>query len=370
MVRQQVRYCVRGVISPVLANLALDGLEDAVYSALGPNKTARKPAKAHVVRYADDFIVTGVSRELLERRVKPAVEEFLAVRGLQLAPEKTLITHISRGFDFLGQNVRKYGNKLLIKPARKSVNALLKRVSEVLGRNKAATQAQVILLLNPILGGWALYHRHVVAAATFLQVDHLVWSKVWRCPNAGILAKALSGSRRGTSNATVYEIGSSPAAPRAPSRETESTSSELRHCPYNATRRFAARPTRSTPHGLNTSSVDLMPDKSVVPGPVRLRAVGGLEPCAGKLASTVLRRRRRSNAPLLPGDGIDAYHGRARFCGPRSIEVGGEVLEGQFILVATGAVPMRLGIPGEEHLLTSTEFLELDRLPGKIVFLG
>jgi RNA-directed DNA polymerase len=169
-----------GIASPVLANLALDGLEDAVYSALGPNKTSRKPAKAHVVRYADDFIVTGVSRELLEQRVKPAVEEFLAVRGLQLAPEKTLITHIARGFDFLGQNVRKYGDKLLIKPARKSVNALLKKVSEVLGRNKAATQAQVIRLLNPIIRGWAMYHRHVVAAATFLQVDHLVWSKVWR----------------------------------------------------------------------------------------------------------------------------------------------------------------------------------------------
>ena len=81
-----------GIASPVLANLALDGLEEAVYSALGPNKTSRKPAKAHVVRYADDFIVTGVSRELLEQRVKPAVEEFLAVRGLQLAPEKTLIS--------------------------------------------------------------------------------------------------------------------------------------------------------------------------------------------------------------------------------------------------------------------------------------
>jgi len=169
-----------GIASPVLANLALDGLEGAVYSALGPNPTSRKSAKAHVVRYADDFIVTGVSRELLEQRVKPAVEKFLAGRGLQLAPEKTLITHIAQGFDFLGQNVRKYGNKLLIKPSRKSVSMLLKKVSEVLARNKAATQAQVILLLNPIIRGWAMYHRHVVAAATFLQVDHLVWGKVWR----------------------------------------------------------------------------------------------------------------------------------------------------------------------------------------------
>jgi RNA-directed DNA polymerase len=169
-----------GIASPVLANLALDGLEDAVHSALGRSKNARQPAKAHVVRYADDFIVTGANRELLEQQVKPAVEEFLAVRGLQLAPEKTSITHITQGFDFLGQNVRKYGNKLLIKPAFKSVKALCNKVSEVLGKNKAATQAQVIMLLNPILRGWAMYHRHVVAAATFSRIDHLVWTELWR----------------------------------------------------------------------------------------------------------------------------------------------------------------------------------------------
>ncbi|WP_269765130.1 reverse transcriptase domain-containing protein, partial [Burkholderia ubonensis] len=117
-----------GIASPVLANMALDGLEDAVRSALGSSKTARQPAKAHVVRYADDFIVTGANQELLEQRVKPAIEVFLSARGLQLAPEKTLVTHIARGFDFLGQNVRKYGDKLLIKPARKSVQALLNKV--------------------------------------------------------------------------------------------------------------------------------------------------------------------------------------------------------------------------------------------------
>jgi len=169
-----------GIASPVLANLALDGLEDAVRSALGRTKNARQPAKAHVVRYADDFIVTGATRELLEQQVKPAVEEFLSARGLQLAPEKTSITHITQGFDFLGQNVRKYGNTLLIKPARKSVKALLDKVSQVLGKNKAATQAQVIMLLNPIIRGWAMYHRHVVAAAAFSRIDHLVWVKLWR----------------------------------------------------------------------------------------------------------------------------------------------------------------------------------------------
>lgn len=168
-----------GIASPVLANMALDGLEEAVRSSLGRSKTARQPAKAHVVRYADDFIVTGATRELLEQRIKPAVEAFLAARGLQLSPEKTLITRISRGFDFLGQNVRKYGDKLLIKPARKSVSSLLNKVREVLRKNKAAAQTQVIMSLNPILRGWAMYHRHVVAAATFSRIDHLVWAKLW-----------------------------------------------------------------------------------------------------------------------------------------------------------------------------------------------
>jgi len=169
-----------GIASPVLANMTLDGLEDAVWSAARQITTARQKSKVNVIRYADDFIVTGASRELLEQCVKPTVEKFLAARGLQLAPEKTHVTHISKGFDFLGQNVRKYGNKLLIKPARKSVQALLEKVRKVLRTNMAATQAKVIMLLNPILRGWAMYHRHVVAAATFTKIDHLVWKMLWR----------------------------------------------------------------------------------------------------------------------------------------------------------------------------------------------
>ncbi len=180
-----------GIVSPVLANMTLDGLERAVSEALGPTKNARQPAKAHVIRYADDFVVTAANQRLLEQNVKPAVEAFLSVRGLQLAPEKTLITHISKGFDFLGQNVRKYGNKLLIKPARKSQQAILNKVADVLKSNRTATQAQVIMVLNPILRGWAMYHRHVVAADIFSRIDHLIWVKVWRWarrrhPNKGM----------------------------------------------------------------------------------------------------------------------------------------------------------------------------------------
>ncbi len=103
-----------GIASPVLANMAVDGLTAAVRSALGTSGRSARRAKAQFVRYADDFVGTGAPRELLEQQVKPAIVGFLAQRGLQLAPVKTLVTEICRAFDFLGQNVRKYGEKPLI----------------------------------------------------------------------------------------------------------------------------------------------------------------------------------------------------------------------------------------------------------------
>ena len=169
-----------GVISPVLATMTLDGLEEAVLSRVAPTERTRRPFKVHVVRYADDFAVTGVSRELLTTRVRPAVTQFLAVRGLELSEEKTRITHIDRGFDFLGQNVRKYAGKLLIKPAKKSVKSLLATVREVVRENASSTQANLVRLLNPIIRGWANYHRHVVSKARFAWVDHQVWYVLWK----------------------------------------------------------------------------------------------------------------------------------------------------------------------------------------------
>jgi RNA-directed DNA polymerase len=169
-----------GIISPVLANLTLDGLEQVINLSVAPTDPTRRPFKVHVVRYADDFIVTGVSKDLLQHRVRPAIEAFLAERGLELSNEKTQITHISEGFDFLGQNVRKYSGKLLITPARKSVKALMDKVRQVVNGNKAATQANLILTLNPIIRGWAMYHRHVVSKARYAWVDHQVWRVLWR----------------------------------------------------------------------------------------------------------------------------------------------------------------------------------------------
>jgi RNA-directed DNA polymerase len=169
-----------GVISPVLATMTLDGLEEAVLSSVAPTDRTRRRFKVHVVRYADDFAVTAASQEILTARVRPAVAQFLAVRGLELSEEKTRITHIDQGFDFLGQNVRKYAGKLLIKPAKKSVMSLLATVREVVRANASATQANLLLLLNPIIRGWANYHRHVVSKARFSWIDSQIWYILWK----------------------------------------------------------------------------------------------------------------------------------------------------------------------------------------------
>jgi RNA-directed DNA polymerase len=134
----------------------------------------------NLVRYCDDWIITANSKEMLEQEVKPLVERFLAERGLCLSPHKTRIVHIDEGFDFLGQNVRMYNGKLLIKPSRKSVSSLLRKVREVIKVNKATPAGQLIGQLNPLLRGWANYHRHVVSKVTFTKMDHAIFQTLWR----------------------------------------------------------------------------------------------------------------------------------------------------------------------------------------------
>ncbi len=140
----------------------------------------RKGLKMNMVRYADDFIITGNSKEWLEHEVKPAVVEFLAARGLVLSPEKTKISHIGDGFDFLGWNIRKYNGKLLMKPSKANSGAHLDKIREIINGNKTAKQENLIKMLNPVLRGWANYHKHVVAKETFNRVASQVWSMLWR----------------------------------------------------------------------------------------------------------------------------------------------------------------------------------------------
>jgi RNA-directed DNA polymerase len=163
-----------GIISPTLANLTLDGLERVVRNAV-PRRS-----RVNFVRYADDFIVTGKSKRLLEENVKPAVEKFLSDRGLSLSLEKTKITHIKHGFTFLGQHFRKQGRPLHITPAKEGVIALKSKVGELIRKHVGSPLEGLVKKLNQTLRGWGNYHRHVVSSEAFSQIDTYVFEQLWR----------------------------------------------------------------------------------------------------------------------------------------------------------------------------------------------
>jgi RNA-directed DNA polymerase len=170
-----------GICSPVLANMALDGLEAKLRETFpkpGPRGSSKE--KVNFVRFADDFIITGKSKQVLEDEVKPLVEAFMRERGLELSPEKTHITHIEDGFDFLGQHLRKSKGKLLITPSKKNVQSFLESIRKVVRENKQATAGNLIAQLNPKIRGWANFHRHVVSKETFSKVDHAIFSTLWQ----------------------------------------------------------------------------------------------------------------------------------------------------------------------------------------------
>lgn len=155
-----------GIISPTLANMTLDGLENEVHEAV-PRRS-----RVNFIRYADDFIITGKSKTILEENVIPAVKRFLAERGLQLSEEKTKITYIRHGFTFLGQTFRKHGQKLHITPSKEGVLALIRNVGTIIRKYISAPIIILIKKLNETLRGWAYYHRHVVSSETFRRVDN------------------------------------------------------------------------------------------------------------------------------------------------------------------------------------------------------
>jgi len=163
-----------GLISPLLSNFALDGMERAVKAV------AKRGDKINFVRYADDFVVTGANQQLLEQKVKPALTAFLKTRGLELSEQKTVLTHIQEGFNFLGHTVRKYGDKLLITPAKSKVQSLRDKISRLIQSASAYTQEALLRQLNPLLRGWANYYRHGAAKATFAKLDYYVVCKLWR----------------------------------------------------------------------------------------------------------------------------------------------------------------------------------------------
>ncbi|WP_410521693.1 group II intron reverse transcriptase/maturase [Candidatus Tisiphia endosymbiont of Oplodontha viridula] len=170
-----------GIASPLLANMALDGLGKLLAKKFPIKISSRKPThKINYIRYADDFVITGRSKEQLENLVLPIVEQFLQERGLELSKAKTRITHIDQGFDFLGQNVRKYNGKFLTKPSKTSLQTVIRKIRKVAKDNKMIKQVLLITMLNPIIRGWTLYHRHIVAKESFSKLRHEIFKILWR----------------------------------------------------------------------------------------------------------------------------------------------------------------------------------------------
>src|SRR5262249_13546110 len=167
-----------GIVSPVLANRALDGLQRLLAERFMSTRGRERKHKVHLVRYADDFIITGTSKVLLEYEVQPLVEHFLAQRGLEPSHEKTRITHIEDGFDFLGQTIRRHRNgKVFIKPSKRSVKSFLAKVQETIDSSGGMTAGELIRRLNQQIKGWTMYHRYAVSKRIFGAVDHRIY---WR----------------------------------------------------------------------------------------------------------------------------------------------------------------------------------------------
>lgn len=163
-----------GVISPILANMVLNGMEKLVCTI----------PKAHLIRFADDFVVTCPSKESAEK-IKELIIPFLKERGLELSEEKTLITHIDDGFDFLGWNFRKLKVQkrrfLMIQPSKRSIESIKKTVYEtILKHGLAMTQNELITILNPKLRGWCNYHCTAMSSKTFGEIDAYLFATLFR----------------------------------------------------------------------------------------------------------------------------------------------------------------------------------------------
>ncbi len=192
-----------GVISPLLANVALHGLEGEVLSIAGNGINKRN--EMTVVRYADDFVVLHKDRNTIDQAQK-VIAEWLKGIGLELKPEKTNVTHTlhgdTLGFDFLGFNVRQYkvgkyhtgkntggkplGYKTLVKPSKKAIDKHKKELARIVTGHKAAPQAVLISRLNPVIRGWANYFRTGVSKETHSDMDNYLWKILWnwaRHPN-------------------------------------------------------------------------------------------------------------------------------------------------------------------------------------------
>ncbi len=170
-----------GAISSIYANMTLDGLENVIQDKYHRNSKGkienhhRAKTKVNLIRYADDFIITANSKEVAEE-LKTTVIQFLKSRGLSLSEEKTMITHIDKGFDFLGWTFKKYKGKLIVKPSKSSTKNLIRKCATIILREgKASTQSDLIRRLNQVIRGWTNYHKHVVASNVFSYINNTLY---------------------------------------------------------------------------------------------------------------------------------------------------------------------------------------------------
>jgi len=170
-----------GIISPLLANATLNGIEELLQKETKRMRSQEKVyPKINMVRYADDFVITAKTKEIAEK-VIGLVRQFMTERGLQLSEEKTVITHISEGIDFLGWNIKKHRNgKVLTKPSKKSQQKVLEKIRTIIDSHRGAKQDDLIAMLNSVIRGWTNYHHTVVAKRIFSKMDKELFLLLWK----------------------------------------------------------------------------------------------------------------------------------------------------------------------------------------------
>jgi RNA-directed DNA polymerase len=174
-----------GVISPLILNIALHGLEEAagVRYRGGIHADDVVPGSPAVTRYADDLVACCTTRQQAEQ-VKARLATWLAPRGLAFNEAKTRIVHLTEGFDFLGFNLRRYRNgKLLIKPGKTAIQEFRKRLAREFRTLRGANAAAVLIRVVPIVRGWVAYYRTVVSSKVFAALGNHLWKLTykWAC---------------------------------------------------------------------------------------------------------------------------------------------------------------------------------------------
>ena len=176
-----------GVISPLLLNVALHGMEEAAgvrYRRAGVHAGKTVPGSPVVVRYADDLVAMCASRDEADE-VKARLAAWMAPRGLVFNEDKTRVVHLDDGFNFLGFNIRRYRGKLLIKPSKAALRRIRERLAAEMKALRGANANAVLQRLNPIIRGWSAYYRTVVSSRVFAQLDQFMWTLTYKWAKHG-----------------------------------------------------------------------------------------------------------------------------------------------------------------------------------------